>query len=135
MDIPFFSGDGMSGTSRRHITNYGTSKYDMEEVSRHFCREPIGLCRWEHTNTKSHSWWHSGEGNYKDSRDPSDAKMAWEGKSSYEKSLKKSYRYALSFQYDTRTPSPICIFLFFPVLMILSVIPFEWNIGQQEYST
>lgn len=92
MDIPSFSGDGLSGTARRHITNYGTSKYDLEEVSRHFCREPIGPWRGEHINTESHSRWHSSEGNYKESRYSSDATMVWEGESTYEKSQKKSYR-------------------------------------------
>ncbi|KAK1403900.1 hypothetical protein POM88_003505 [Heracleum sosnowskyi] len=92
MDIPSFSGYGMSRTARRCITNYGTSKYDLEEVSRHFCREPIGLWRREHINTKSHSRWHSSEGNYEESRDSSDATMVWEGESTYEKSQKKSYR-------------------------------------------
>lgn len=102
----------MSGTARGHITNYGTSKYDMEEVSRHFCREPLGPCLREHTYTKSHSRWHSGEGIYKKYIDSLDAKMAWERESTYERSQKKSYRYDLSFHLDTRTPFSICRFLF-----------------------
>ncbi|KAL8133042.1 hypothetical protein AgCh_008485 [Apium graveolens] len=92
MDIPSFRGNGMSGTARRHITNYGISRHGMEEISRHFCREPIGPSRREHTIIKSHIRWHSGEGNYKEFRDYSDAKMLWERERSYGKSQNKSYR-------------------------------------------
>ena len=98
MDVPAFSGDGMSRTGPRSVTKYGTSKYDLEKVSRHYCGEPIGPWHGEHINTESHSFrWHFSERNYKESRGSSDATMAWEGKSTYEKSQKKSYRYARYF--------------------------------------
>lgn len=117
MDIPAFSRDGMSGTSWSGITKYGTSKYDLKEVCRHFCREPIGPCRGKHIHTKSHSRWHSSEGNYKESRDSSDAKMVREGESAYGKSQRKSYRYDPCFYLILKLHFPIIInssLYFFP---------------------
>lgn len=64
----------MSGSGHRR-----TSKWDLEEASRHFSRDPIASGSERPSNRESQPRWHSREGNYRVARDSLDDTVEWDG--------------------------------------------------------